>query len=89
MFLDYGDYIEQISELFQVDNEHAFYIFEEIQDAGLFNKCETYEQCKAVVLDYHKSKAPLKSTMRTDVNVTGDKVNIDKAKIKSKSSSKE
>lgn len=56
MFLDCGDYVKQISCLFQVDDEYAFYIFEEIQDAGLFNECETYEQCKSVIFNYRKRK---------------------------------
>jgi hypothetical protein len=52
--IDYADYIEKISELFQVDNEDAFYIFEEIQDHGLFDKSSTYEQCNEVISEYFK-----------------------------------
>lgn len=43
---------------------------------------DSYLADKKSTLNYHEREFQLKSKMRTGVNVTGEKVNIDKAKIR-------
>ena len=52
MSIDYADHLPQIVELLNVDFEQAFYVFEEIQDRGLFKGCNTDGEYKNTILNY-------------------------------------